>query len=151
MSRNLGLHPNRVRLFIDPASISSGWALFRGSELISSGTVLVEKKLPPFERLKLVYLHYLTLSNQYLAKEIEEVHIEQLPRSCHIYTHYSVCAAAIAIVSPSCSVAGDIPISSWQKAVDWNGERAALAAYQERVSSEDELAAIGMGLWYVNS
>lgn len=79
---------------------------------------------------------------------IDEVHIEQLPRSCHIYTHYSVCAAAIAFAGRGISICGDIPIQSWQKAVDWNGEREALKTY--KVASEDELAAIGMGLYYVS-
>jgi hypothetical protein len=43
-------------------------------------------------------------------------------------------------------VAGDIPVQSWQKYVDWNGERKILATY--KVESEDEQAAIGMGLYY---
>lgn len=106
--------------------------------------------MPPFERLVKVFNAYIDLAM--ILKNsgviVEEVHIEQLPRSCHIYTHYSVCAAGIAFASGSCTVCGDIPIQSWQKAVDWNGERKALEAY--KVSSEDELAAIGMGLYYTN-
>ncbi len=137
---------SKVRLFIDPASISSGWALFEGSKCIASGTVLVNKKDAPFIRLKEVARRYLDLSLTHWAQHVEEVHIEQLPRSCHIYTHYSVCAAAIAFASGKCTVAGDIPVQSWQKYVDWNGERKILATY--KVESEDQQAAIGMGLYY---
>lgn len=80
---------------------------------------------------------------------IAEVHIEQLVRNTHIYTHYSVCAIGIAFAGAECKVAGDIPIQSWQAHVDWKGKRSALEAYQ--VSSEDEQAAIGMGLYYMDT
>jgi hypothetical protein len=43
------------------------------------------------------------------------------------------------------TVEADIPVKSWQKAVDWSGDRRVLKKY--RVDSEDELAAIGMGIY----
>jgi hypothetical protein len=46
-------------------------------------------------------------------------------------------------------VDADIPIRSWQKYVDWNGSKKRLASYKKRVESEDELAAIGMGLYWL--
>jgi len=106
--------------------------------------------LPPFQRLKLIFQGYTDLCRyQRLDLTIQEVHIEQLVRNTHIYTHYSVCAAGIAFVSEHVSVDADIPIQSWQAHCEWKGKRAPLEAYKERVSTEDELAAIGMGLWYV--
>ena len=119
------------------------------TELIKHGTVAVDKKLPVFERLVLVYQKYYELACQLTKLEIEEVHIEQLPRSCHIYTHYSVAIIGMPFAHKHCSVVGDIPISSWQKHCDWNGEREILKAH--KVSSEDELAAIAMGLWYIDN
>ena len=134
------------RLFIDPGSYSTGWALFKGPELIKSGTVDVDKKeRDPFVRLS-------KISQQYLLLMLPacEVHLEQLVRNTHIYTHWSVGAIGAILTGLGCSVKADIPIASWQRAVDWHGDREPLNSYLELVSSEDELAAIGMGLWYTS-
>jgi len=160
--------PSEYIIFVDPASISSAWALFKGKAYFSSGTVLVDRKLQIFERLSLVF-------EQYLELELgaEEVHIEQLVRNTHVFTHWSVAIIGCALGFSSCSgqVSADIPINAWQKASGW--ERSALnklqkrkwegareearealthsplAEYVDRVSSLDELAAIGMGLYFV--
>lgn len=129
-------------LYIDPASISSGWALFNGDRLISSGTVAVDKRDNIFVRLCKIYKAYKKL------EKVEEVHIEQLVRNTHIYTHWSVSVIAIALHHSGCSIFADVPISSWQKYTDWQGEKTPLDSYKRRVTSEDELAAIGMGLWH---
>jgi hypothetical protein len=134
------------RLFIDPASISSGWALFEGPKLITAGAIVVDKKLPAFARLYQVYKRYQEVSKRLL---VDEVHIEQLVRNTHIYTHFSVAAAGIAFIPSGARVDADIPIQSWQKHCDWKGERAPLKAYQEIAETEDVLAAIGMGLFYL--
>lgn len=135
-------------LFIDPASISSGWAYFKSQKLEAHGSVVIAQKMEPFLRLMQVYYSYLELANSDMGQRIQEVHIEQLPRRCHIYTHYSVAVAGIAFASSDCQVWGDIPVKAWQKHTDWHGERAMLKGYD--VQTEDELAAIGMGLYYVN-
>jgi len=134
--------PKKV-LYIDPASISSGWALFDGDRLIDSGTVAVDKKDNVFIRLCKIYKLY-----KKLLVEYEEVHIEQLVRNTHIYTHWSVSVIAIALHHSGCNIFADIPIASWQKHTDWKGDKKLLDGYTGRVSSEDELAAIGMGLWH---
>lgn len=130
-------------IYVDPASISSGWALFENGKLTRSGTIAVDKKKNVF--LRLYHIH-----RQYKALRIkaDELHIEQLVRNTHIYTHWSVSVIAHALFHSNIQVDADIPISSWQKFVDWKEERTALKTYQKRVSSEDELAAIGMGLWH---
>lgn len=129
-------------LYIDPASISSGWALFEGGRLVKSGTVAVDKRDNIFVRLCKIYKGYKKL------EKAEEVHIEQLVRNTHIYTHWSVSVIAIALHHSGCNIFADVPITSWQKHTDWQGEKAPLNSYKGRVSSEDELAAIGMGLWH---
>lgn len=130
-------------VYVDPASISSGWALFVDGKLQQSGTVLADKKANVFKRLYQIYCGY-----KKLGIKADEVHIEQLVRNTHIFTHWSVSVIALGLFHSNVQVDADIPISSWQKFVDWKEERAALKTYQKRVSSEDELAAIGMGLWH---
>jgi len=130
-------------LYVDPASISSGWALFEDGKLVTSGTVAVDKKMNVFLRLHHIYKAY-----KKLRLSPHEIHIEQLVRNTHIYTHWSVSVIALGMFRRNVQVDADVPISSWQKFTDWKEERGPLKTYQRRVSSEDELAAIGMGLWH---
>lgn len=128
---------------MDPASISTGWALFEDGKLIDSGTVAVDKKLPIFLRLYHIYKAY-----KRLRLSPNEIHIEQLVRNTHIYTHWSVSVIALSMFRRNVQVDADVPIASWQKFTDWKGEKAPLKDYRRWVRSEDELAAIGMGLWH---
>jgi hypothetical protein len=130
-------------LYVDPASISSGWALFEDGKLIDSGTVAVDKKMNVFLRLHHIYKAY-----KKLRLSPNEIHIEQLVRNTHIYTHWSVSVIALSMFRRNVQVDADIPISSWQKFTDWKGNKAPLKDYKRWVRSEDELAAIGMGLWH---
>jgi Holliday junction resolvasome RuvABC endonuclease subunit len=132
------------RLFIDPASISTGWALFSDDELIRSGTVATNKKDDVFDRLNYIFNEYKKLK----FTNVDEVHIEQLVRNTHIYTHWSVSVIAMALYNPDRVIAADISISAWQKATSWKTTKDPIKAYKGRVSSEDELAAIGMGTYY---
>ena len=130
------------RLFVDPASKSSGWALYKGILLIDHGTIEVFGK-NVFDRLCILGYEYDTLAQK--LGEIYEVHIEQLVRNTHIYTHYSVGIIGAAF-SISSEVSADIPIQSWQKATNWKTDRSCLAGI--KVGSEDELAAIAMGVFW---
>ncbi len=132
-------------LYVDPASISSGWALFENGKLIDSGTVAVDKKMPVFLRLYHIYKAY-----RKLRLSPNELHIEQLVRNTHIYTHWSVSVIALSLFRRNVQVDADIPIASWQKFADWKGEKTPLKDYKRWVRSEDELAAIGMGLWHTS-
>lgn len=134
----------KLRLFIDPASISTGWALFSDDQLIKSGTVATNKKDNVFDRLNYIFKEYRKLK----FTDVSEVHIEQLVRNTHIYTHWSVSVIAMALYHPSRAIAADVSISSWQKATSWKTTKDPIKAYKGRVSSEDELAAIGMGTYY---
>lgn len=135
---------SKLRLFIDPASISTGWALFSDDELIKSGTIATNKKDNVFDRLNYIYKEYRKLKFENLT----EVHIEQLVRNTHIYTHWSVSVIAMALYVTGRFIAADVSISSWQKETSWKTTKDPLKAYKGRVSSEDELAAIGMGVYY---
>lgn len=132
-------------LYVDPASISTGWALFENGKLKKSGTVAVDKKLPVFLRLFQIAKAY-----KKLRLNPDEIHIEQLVRNTHIYTHWSVSVIALSMFRRNVKVDADIPISSWQKFTEWKEEKTPLQSYKRRVSSEDELAAIGMGLWHTS-
>jgi len=134
----------RHRLFIDPASISTGWALFADGHLLKSGTVTASKKDNIFARLYQIYREYKSLK----FNAVDEVHIEQLVRNTHIYTHWSVSVIAMALYHPNRNIAADVSISAWQKATSWKTTKEPIKAYKGRVSSEDELAAIGMGTYY---
>lgn len=130
-------------LYVDPASISTGWALFENGKLKQSGTIAADKSLSVFLR-----LHNIAKAYKRLRLYPDEIHIEQLVRNTHIYTHWSVSIIALSMFRRNVKVDADIPISSWQKFTDWKGTKAPLQSYKRRVSSEDELAAIGMGLWH---
>jgi Holliday junction resolvasome RuvABC endonuclease subunit len=132
------------RLFIDPASISSGWAIFEGKTYVKSGTIAVDKRLDVYARLSLLSSLYY---NFVVDGSLDEIHIEQLPRRCHIYTHYSVGVIGTSL-SRKCSVIkGDIPVKSWQAATGWEARKKGWA--DVNCTSEDELAAICMGEYWV--
>jgi len=135
--RKFQSRPNKSKLlFIDPASISSGWALYEGSTCVKSGTFVVDKNLPIAVRLRKVYEFYKKL----IAKLIpEEVHVEQLVRATHIYTHWSV---GVILASSSIPAFADINITSWQRYTNWKKLAKALQT--------DEAAAIEMGKYYVS-
>lgn len=74
-----------------------------------------------------------------------EVHVEQLVRNTHIYTHYSVGIIAAAF-APYAEVFLDIPIQSWQKHAQWDEFK---SIYQDLgCLSEDEFAAMCMGRYW---
>ena len=131
-------------MFIDPASISSGWAIFDGAVYVKSGTIAVDKKLDVYARLRLLSSLYY---NFVVDGSLDEIHIEQLPRRCHIYTHYSVGVIGSALSSKCAVIKGDIPVKSWQAATGWEFRKKNWA--NVKCTSEDELAAICMGEYYV--
>lgn len=137
-----------VRLFIDPASVSSGWALFKGKALCASGTVLADKKLNVVARLQQVWSEYRHI---FKALAIDEVHIEMMPRRVHHYTIWSVGVIALALYPyvATDKIKDDVPVRSWQKHCDWNSIE---TEWKERgYTSEDEMAAIEMGRWYLET
>lgn len=131
------------RLFIDPASISSGWALYRGSTLVDHGTVLADKRLGVFARLQSIATHYKELSKRL---SYEEFHIEKMPRRVHYYTIWSCGVIGTSLKHSLCDGKDDIPVRSWQKFVDWDTIR---DDWEGQYVSQDEWAAICMGRYYL--
>lgn len=136
------------RLFIDPATYDTGWALFDDNgELLQSGKIQV-KSGRLFERL-------LALKNEYrdLAAWLkpDSVHIERMNHRVHTCI-WSVAAILVGVEEAGVPVDDknpDFQISpnSWQAKVRW--KRAdSLAEYRGEVESIDQLAAIGMGVFY---
>lgn len=141
------LNDGKRRLFVDPASISSGWALFEGSKLVGQGTVLADKRRTVFERLSYVYGQYLAINQ---LEQYEEVHIEKIPRRCHHYTIWSVAVIGLALYSLSGGpVDDDLPVRSWQKVVNWRGNEKAWQL-KLQAGSEDETVAVLLGHYYLN-
>jgi hypothetical protein len=131
-------------MFVDPASISSGWAIFINQDYFVSGSVVVKGK-DAIERLVRIYSAYKELAGKW---DVSEVHLEQFGgRPSHIL-HWSVGVIGVALKTDKNTVAQDVPVSSWQLAAGWKGTRAPLKVYMNSVQTEDELAAIGMGIWY---
>lgn len=151
---------DKYRIFIDPASRSSGWAIFHGKSLVQHGTVEAHDKKDSIEfRLRDVMMKYMDVVNCHAdmyETKFESCHIEQLVRMTHIYTHWSVGVIMAAVLSTDHvhKVAADIPISSWEKYTQWNTDKApiykALQSSTKKIASEDELAAIGIGLYWTN-
>ena len=111
-----------------------------------SGTVAVSKLFDVYERIALIHKLYTELQ---FPVAIDEVHIEQLVRNTHIFTHYSVGAIGMSFVDRCRHIKADIPFSSWQAHCEWKANKTPLEAYKGQVRSEDELAAIGMGLYWL--
>lgn len=130
---------------MDPASISSGWAYFVGPKLVDSGTIAAPAKHSVGARLGAIYSQYV---DTFRGRSVLECHVEQLPRRCHHYTHWSVGVIAAALSHVGCpDVRGDIPVRSWQKHCNWS---AIETTWKERgLKSEDELAAICMGKYWM--
>lgn len=87
---------------------------------------------------------------------IDEVFIEQLPRMCHHYTHWSVSIIGHALYGFTSKIESCVPVKSWQKFVGWDGkygDKYAKEGPEPLVTpaSEDERAAIAMGYYWVNN
>lgn len=144
-TKSQDLKDNKVRLFIDPASISSGWALFKGKELVDHGTISVDRKFSVYIRLMHISSLYRT---NFSSFNLDEVHIEQLPRRCHHFTHWSAGVIGCTLQAFASTVDADIPVRSWQKHANWDDIE---DSWKKRgLKSEDELAAICMGEYWVN-
>jgi len=137
----------KIRMFIDPALISSGWALFEDKKLINFGDLYVNKHRPDNVRFKCVYDTY-----ERLFKELnpDEIHIEQTGGRVHY--KWTMCIGVLLAAGGKHNAAQDIPVSSWQKYCDWHGKQRRLAKYKKgprKIVCEDTLSAVGMGLWYL--
>jgi hypothetical protein len=161
------------RLFVDPGSNSAGWALFEGAELLCSGSVLANPKKSAFARSAEIGRKFQAqaLEFQDLGLAWSESLLERVPNACAVQVHHAVGVIGAAL-SPYSNVKVEptlIP-SAWQKFCGWdrkvmNDKKVAVAdvkvgnglklgspllPHLEKAASKDELAAIGLGLFYLN-
>lgn len=138
------------RLFVDPASTKTGWALFRGEKIVSHGTIQITGT-DKFKRLFDLFTEYSKL----MSLNLDEVHIECIPVAFNRRQAfnmkplmYSVGVIAIALWDGFTEIYDDIIPTAWQKHVNWERKRKCLKRYHAK--SEDELAAIFMGKYYLD-
>lgn len=154
-----------LRLFVDPGSKVSGWALFEDKHLVETGTcravVQDTGDRDAFRRLSDI-LDAFALPDFSLVKE---VHIEQLVTRTHQYTHWAVGAIGALLAAYGIPVRADVPISSWQKFVGWKKLKQAATQVSDVViahpelrrlqraaatTSLDAVAAAGMGFYWMS-
>jgi Holliday junction resolvasome RuvABC endonuclease subunit len=137
------------RLFIDPATHSTGWALFNDAQLVLSGTISVEGK-DVWRRLSMLQVKYKNLLEQ--LGPVEEVHIEKFWRAkMKESLQWAVAAIGLGCVGRAVSIAQDVVVTSWQPKMKYKKGNVPrkykkLAA---SVGSEDELEAILMGYYWL--
>lgn len=139
------LTDSKLRLFVDPASYSTGWALFRGSECRQSGTITADGGDIGLRLARIARVYWCLYGTAQLPNDNTDLYIELIPGTCSYYVQWSVGA----ILANLCcwrrvKLVGRVAPKAWQKTVDWTGNRMLLSRY--KVGSEDELAAIGMGI-----
>ncbi len=136
------------RMFVDPASYDTGWALFVGKKLEAHGTVAVQGVVPV--RLWKIFERYRDIV---LVQQPDEMHVENFRRNLAIQLHWSVAAILAAAGYHAVPAEQDCWMSSWQSFCGFkkDGPYGKLAKFSKKTSSEDELSAIGIGLWWVNT
>lgn len=149
--------PKQRRLFVDPGSISAGWALFKGKSFLRSGTLKVPNpKGKPFERLaKLQQLWEGTLDSGTVGK-VEEVHIEYFRKNLAPALWGSVWILGTSAQRRGIKVYQDCWMASWQRFCGFKkGEPPTFSKlkkyYKELSEREDELSAVGVGLWWTST
>lgn len=133
---------NLYTLFIDPASKSTGWALYENKKCIKHGTIIALGNIG--DRLYSLYIDYEDLFSIYKPKEI---HIEQFGGRPHRYLIMSV--GILFAAGHRFNVTQDIAVKTWQKWCCWSEIKDKWQVKKD-FKSEDEWAAYQMGMWYVN-
>jgi Holliday junction resolvasome RuvABC endonuclease subunit len=138
----------KLRVFVDPASISTGWAAFRGTQLIEHGSIKVKAASNTAERLGPIFDRYLELFQRLRP---DEIHIEQFAGKVHHKCVMSVSTIYAAAWCADVWADQDCSVSSWQAWAKWHGDKLPIKNYETQVDSQDELAAIGIGLWFTKT
>lgn len=130
------------RLCIDPASRSSGWAVFEGAELVRHGTVTMKGK-DVDERMRQLWQSYRQIAER---ENPEEVYIERMNRRVHRY-----CLWAAFLVRTVFSIYGgtkrfeEISPGTWKKYLVESGQTLEVVREFWKADSEDEAVAIAIG------
>jgi len=137
------------RMFIDPGSNVTGWALFDDDELVDSGTVSAMKG-STFKRLVEIGKAYTALAREL---QPEQVLFERMNRMVNVAVVWSVGIIGYAIKRghEECEVASEyseqISPSEWKKYERLNG---VYNLHRADSGSDDETVAILIGLVYLS-
>lgn len=151
---------SKRRLFVDPASYKTGWALFEGTKCVEFGP-LWAKGDDAFLRMHDLYLDYFELCDRLQPDEsyIEKFRVYATKRGGLVIGSVYVIAAALRVYGP----VGWVWTQHWQKYAGYKKGTpmtGRLAKYVDKVEeqhgltgkdAEDVLAGIGMGLWYTRN
>lgn len=139
--------PNKRRIFIDPASRSSGWAQFIGPKFEKAWTFELKDK-DPFVR-----LHQLSslVHNFVVDGSVQEAHIETMNYGVHYACIWSVGVIGATLARKDIKVEQDIPVKAWQKDANWKETQYLWETIHSPWpwASEDEWAAYNMGVWWL--
>jgi hypothetical protein len=157
-------------LFIDPASVSTGWALVQEGVPLISGTAVANPKAYWGQRLADLASQYRDVAARLTNTGcgFSTAYFERIPNLCADEVWFSIGAIAAGL-APYCrpEFATSLVPTQWQKRVGWVAKEmkgatlravqetgrglkpdSPLHAYKDDVKSIDELAALGLGLAY---
>lgn len=138
------------RIFVDPGSNVTGWALFHDDEFIQSGTIRAKAKkkgmtgaATALVRLKEIYKLYHTLFGDLLP---DEVLMERMNYKVHYFCQWANAVIGLAAAMHDIPAQDEISPSSWKA---YERRQVALAAIRETTESEDEAVAVLLGFTYL--
>jgi Holliday junction resolvasome RuvABC endonuclease subunit len=134
------------RLFVDPASISTGWALFEGDKLEQHGTLKVSEG-DALDRLAVIGKRYEAMS---AMLKPDHTFLERMNHivAYQVVWSVGVIATALRQGSPE-STFEQISPATWKKYLNGIGMSVADFAKLHACKSEDQAVAIAMGLCYL--
>jgi len=138
------------RMFVDPGTNVTGWALFDDDELVDSGTISAMKG-PAFRRLLEIGKAYARLASEL---QPDQVYFERMNRIVHVSVIWSIGTIGYAIkraheaAEIMDSTDSQISPSSWKK---YDKETGAYNIYRPDSGSDDETVAILLGLVYLKN
>ena len=153
---------NKIRLFIDPGSNSTGWAVVDEESkcILETGTIRAHKNHEVWERLDEIGAGYYVLANE-LGSRYDawgsKVHIERMNRNVNVAVVWSVAAIAVNLMPWGFFIDEQISPTAWQKTVKWNKAHTKKnwvknkLAKRYNTDSEDEAAAIGLALHWIKT
>ena len=141
------------RMFIDPASKATGWALFEDTKLIDHGSISVDEGEEEWTRLTKLQAKYHNLLKG-LGK-VDEIHIEKFWRSRMAEVlHWSVAAIGMGCWPYAGSIKQDVLVRSWQTKLNYNKKSPVPDRFKKYVrvaGTTDELEAILMGVYWMEN
>lgn len=134
-----------IRVFVDPASRSAGYAVYDDEKLIESGTLLAVGD-DEVERMVQLWAGFKKVAERIKP---EELYVERMNYQVHYLVQWAVgIVKTVFAIYGGTKVHGDVSPNSWKaflkrEALTLGGIKA-----MNDTSSDDEAVAIGLGLWF---